>query len=420
MFLFHFQHAMLLLFGCTLCQASCIPPFSLSAVDHKGIEQSHTFLFDGTTNSVAELDLFFSEHDLDVSHKVAAYEAIVRHFTVSASREIIVDSGEVFMQFEDKAASLTRLHLVSDAMAGLPEVIFPTRVWTTSSSPAYQVVLHGHDEYMTHQIMRNSAKWLFAQIDKMLGGIRRSRNQQPGVVVDIGANLGMVALYAAAKGERVVAFEATSTTSQKLRASCIINGWCPADGELNSNDRFAIFENAVSDIDGKDVTMRLNWLKTDNTNNEGSNSMFGVASENESDSTCSFETKKTITLDTALASMGLLPVDDSGDAAQFQPKNYISILKMDCEGCEPLALLGASRLFRYNPPLSILAEVNVERLGAAGSSPFAFLSQLDKLGYDIYHQSDGTKMSPITEESVLLAMSDSDIDCVGIYRNEKL
>jgi hypothetical protein len=59
----------------------------------------------------------------------------------------------------------------------------------------------------------------------------------------------------------------------------------------------------------------------------------------------------TTTLDDWMRSEGLL--SESGQR--------ISVLKLDCEGCEPAALMGAQELFRKNPPLAIITEGNFER-----------------------------------------------------------
>ena len=74
---------------------------------------------------------------------------------------------------------------------------------------------------------------------------------------------------------------------------------------------------------------------------------------------------ETVTIDDVLLDLGLLPpvqpVDSEigQNAPQYPP---ISVLKLDCEGCEPGALLGAERMFRYNPPQYIITEVRSGRL----------------------------------------------------------
>ena len=42
-----------------------------------------------------------------------------------------------------------------------------------------------------------------------------------------------------------------------------------------------------------------------------------------------------------------------------RPMRSIDVLKLDCEGCEPIALLGAQRMFAENPPRFVLTEVSV-------------------------------------------------------------
>ena len=69
---------------------------------------------------------------------------------------------------------------------------------------------------------------------------------------------------------------------------------------------------------------------------------------------------ETVTIDDVLLQLGLLPplIADPHADRQTPPRcPPISVLKLDCEGCEPHALLGAVRMFRHNPPQYIVTEV---------------------------------------------------------------
>ena len=59
-----------------------------------------------------------------------------------------------------------------------------------------------------------------------------------------------------------------------------------------------------------------------------------------------------ITLDAVLTRLGAFAGTLEGIAG-----TNISVLKLDCEGCEPGALLGALTMFAMNPPVFLLTEV---------------------------------------------------------------
>ena len=405
---------------------SCIPPFDVS-VRIGEVIQSQRFVFDGLSNIKLQVDKFILSNDLSSDNKIVIYEAMMAHVSQYSGNRDIID-GPVFMLIDDKPSWLRNIDLIKDAVSILPDDSFPNRVWSSATRPPFKVMLGQHEEFMTQQVMGAHPTRFFTQLDSLINETRAYSSKEYGVVVDVGANLGMVSLFAAARGEHVVALEATTTTAQLLKSSCVLNGWCPAvapneivPNNMNNNTRFAIFEDAVSDRDGLDITMRQDWQHSgkDKVRNAGANSMFAVEGEGSSTSTCKFEVKKSITLDSALKGLGLVPGSGNVELQQFKPANYISILKMDCEGCEPLAISGAPLLFKYNPPLSMLLEVFESRLVAAGSSPLKFLLHIEALGYNIFHQNTGQAISPVTERSVALAFGEngSSIDCVAILKS---
>jgi hypothetical protein len=383
--------------------SSCIPALPVWTHDASGGEKLKNFRFDSNVDLLAEVEEFVKEAGKDLNFKMMVLEALVKHAaSFSGSRDI--DNGEIFLRLdwsESFLAARDKVRTIATIVTALPTTALPARVWSTASSPPFQIVIDS-EEFMGQQIMNPEGYWLYDQVTIVTSSTRSSKGHS-GVFIDIGANLGMVALFAAAVGEDVVAFEATSRTAQRLKASCVINGWCPLISDpftvnsFNNNNRFAIFENAVSNIDGEDISMRVDWHSLGNVTNGGANSMFKV--DNENDSMCRFESAISITVDTALVSLGLLP--EIGVAGDFKPAKHISMMKMDCEGCEPLALLGASRLFQYNPPMSMLVEVNEERLRAGGVKAYDFLIQIEKLGYDLVVSETAMPISPVTEQIVL-------------------
>eukprot|EP00392_Amoebophrya_sp_AT5.2_P019801 g20796.t1 len=184
-----------------------------------------------------------------------------------------------------------------------------------------------------------------------------------------------------------------------------------SDVDFRRNERFAVFENAVSSSEGEEVTMRLGWHRVNNVLNEGANTMYDVHTSGMDGDAADIgghlncERKKTVTLDSALATLGLVPASNDEAIAlsdkKFAPRHYISVLKMDCEGCEPAALLGAPLLFKHNAPKAIMIEVNADRYAAAGSSPYDVLKGLELRGYAVIDSTTSSLLSPLDESVVL-------------------
>jgi hypothetical protein len=87
----------------------------------------------------------------------------------------------------------------------------------------------------------------------------------------------------------------------------------------------------------------------------------------------------TVTLDEVAERVGLLTRDRATGQLPL-----LSMLKLDCEGCEPLALRGASRIFAENPPLVILTEVFASRLAVSGVGYREYLHSIEQMGYKLY------------------------------------
>ena len=405
-----------------MCTGSGIPPFEVLLEDNDGQLKSELLIFNESMNIVQEMRRYSEEYSLSPEMKLKLFEAVISHAASSSQHRDV--EGELFFHCKSKDTATSKAALVASVLEDFDEKDYPLRVWTTGTNPPFNVILgNDSDDYMTHFTMNpfnaNGGTWLYDRTRELIRRFKIVTRQPHGVVVDIGANIGAMSLYAAALGENVVAFEATSETSLKLKASCVLNGWCKKEDNLQkessfrNNERFAIFENAVWDRDGENVTMYLNWQYWAGFVNSGSNTAFSVSEEDTIPHTV--EIKETITLDSALAKLGLIPETES-EVQSFEPKHIISILKLDCEGCEPKALLGGKKMFKYNPPYAIIVEINTARLRAAGSTPYDLILYIDKAGYDVINLKYGTAVSPVTEESVLAALEDGDIDCICLLR----
>jgi FkbM family methyltransferase len=66
---------------------------------------------------------------------------------------------------------------------------------------------------------------------------------------------------------------------------------------------------------------------------------------------------------------------------QFDSNSKISLIKMDIEGAEVLALRGMKALVRSNPTVRLIAEVFPEKMKNLGGSADEFLAELRELGF---------------------------------------
>lgn len=171
---------------------------------------------------------------------------------------------------------------------------------------------------------------------------------QPGIFIDVGANLGWHALHAARHKaiEAVVAFEPDPFNASLLNRNRSVNG-------INN---IVIKESAVGAVCG---SARLNHYKASNLGRHSMITDYGYGSR----------TVLVTTLDTAIVEVGL---DDRPIAA----------LKIDVEGYEPAVIAGASQtlkrtnvvIIEYSPDLNRVSDLStddlVSRLRDAGLTPY--------------------------------------------------
>jgi FkbM family methyltransferase len=180
--------------------------------------------------------------------------------------------------------------------------------------------------------------------------------------VDIGANVGTYALWAADLGSSVIAVEPIADSLKALSDNAVLNGY-----------RIEIVPAALANTPGK---MRMtNWLATNN------HLLF--ESESESESEKEDMEVEVRTLDSVL-----------GDRTAHG-------VKIDVEGAERLVLEGATRALEEGRLLVIQVEWNVLSENNFGESRTRLAEMLSGYGYKFYRpdehgnlQPTGTEVSP--------------------------
>jgi FkbM family methyltransferase len=183
---------------------------------------------------------------------------------------------------------------------------------------------------------------------------------QPGrTVVDAGAHIGLYTLEAArAAGPqgRVIAFEPAPANYRLLESNVAANGY----------ENVVLVPAAVSDHDGEAF---LN-LSQDNTGDHRLATSAGAVAE----------PVRTRTVDSVLAE---------------SPGSPVTVVKMDIQGAEPVALAGARSLVAGSDDLVLFTEVSPSHLEQWGGAQ-AYLARLCDSGFRLFRlDEDAHRVDPV-------------------------
>jgi FkbM family methyltransferase len=193
--------------------------------------------------------------------------------------------------------------------------------------------------------------------------------KEPGIMLDIGANMGQYGIVAALRGHRVFAWEAMVPTALLLRKTLVATG-------LDS--KMTVFNNAISDFRGEiDIGM-------EETNTGGA--MLDPTG------TAHAQVKSTVNAAT---------LDDFVAVVKNRaPGLPVHVIKMDIEGQELHAFANASRFWKALRPKLMLIEIDPARYRDCNLADFIwFLIQdgwqieLEKVFW-ITHQCTGPQFAP--------------------------
>lgn len=198
-----------------------------------------------------------------------------------------------------------------------------------------------------------------------------AKNIRPGdVVIDIGAHIGWYTLLAAKlvgpKG-KVYAFEPDTTNFNLLEKNIIANGYKNVQS----------VKMAVTNTAGR---AKL-FLNNENT---GDHHIFATE-----------EIRESITIQTTTL-----------DKYFTRANKTIGLIKMDIQGSEMNALIGAKNILKKNNNLKIITEFQPASILQSGHKPTEFLALLRKYGFKIYQ---------IDEFHKVLKFIKSDINLLEMY-----
>jgi FkbM family methyltransferase len=217
----------------------------------------------------------------------------------------------------------------------------------------YAMWLDLHDRYVSHGCLQNN--W---EPDET--SFFESRLHHGATVLDIGANIGWFSLVAAKNigpTGKVHAFEPRSETTKMLRRTV-------AQNFLGSV--IEVWEYALSD---KSEEVQLLWSK--NTDNPGHSFMMDAKGGDKREKELSGQRILACSLDTLL------------------PDIAPDVIKIDVEGAEPKALIGAKNAIARKKPV-ILSELFPEQIERVSSKTCAaFIAMMEEIGYQCYWLQQG-------------------------------
>lgn len=158
------------------------------------------------------------------------------------------------------------------------------------------------------------------------------------IFVDVGANVGYYALFAASLGCRTVAYEPQHTLAERVAAAADMNGW---------QQHLSVVNAAIGDKPGR---MTLNIPR-----HHGMNASITHWGYTPSGEYTSYE-------------VDVLPLDT---LRQWMP-NRPMLIKIDAEGAEPLVWAGMQELLEREGKTTVLMEYRWDRY----PDPMLFASQL--------------------------------------------
>ena len=183
--------------------------------------------------------------------------------------------------------------------------------------------------------------------------------QPDDITVDVGSNFGWFATLLATKANQVVCYEPALRIRKILEENI----------ELNELNNITVRPVAIGDEAGE-VTFVIEG-------DAARESALGYVAN----------TKDVSGDNLNQETVPIVRLDD--DLAQYA--NKISLMKVDCEGFEHKAFLGAGGLLSWDNPPVIITEANRETLERSGSTREAMCEELTKYGYQLFGmRSDGT------------------------------
>eukprot|EP00754_Rhynchopus_humris_P006148 Rhum_TRINITY_DN13005_c0_g1::Rhum_TRINITY_DN13005_c0_g1_i3::g.56105::m.56105 len=231
--------------------------------------------------------------------------------------------------------------------------------YVSSSPSAFLLCTHGESETVSAEFIVHGRWHDCCVIPSLLEMLRVLYPDRRLEAVDVGANVGTCAWVMASEGARVTAFEPVPQNYELLEAS----------GRLNEkhygSDAVRVVKKAASSTGGSAVAHSEHGnLGNSVVHQEGNKAGAGLLSSR----AARFTRAQAINMTTLDAEVGA---------------RHVHLMKMDCQGHEIEALLGAGKLLTEGGVDVITTEYDTRFLRASGHPPLKLLEILTELGYAI-------------------------------------
>jgi FkbM family methyltransferase len=283
------------------------------------------------------------------------------------------------------------VHFIDDAAARQPCGDYNLPI-NTRTTPSTKLCHHGSSDTIGSYVLRDGF-WKDCLVLPHLALFAHAFSNvayEDGMpaAVDVGANVGSCSMLLASRGMHVVAFEPVQRNFRKFHQSIRLSKF---------SNRITLVTAAASTKSGTaEITIERsnngNSIIIDKSIEAGvkMDQLFRPASDVEE-----------------IALVKLDDVIDLGVAPDSAGRGYhVHLLKMDCQGSEYKALLGATRLLERGGVDVIFSEVDTRIMRATNSEPADMLRYLWKFNFSIFYAQKNRETSQ--REVVLLEQRNTD------------
>ena len=293
--------------------------------------------------------------------KRTEYNNCSNYVTNSSHKEDVPESitpSSVFLSFGESIRTCSLQH-------SLPN---PLLVVESKTSPSFLATLHNPSEdiFISGSLFSEDASGIF-MIDE-LEQLRQiiettpSKSTLSNVIIDVGANIGMLTLYFASYNYTLYSFEPVPANFEKLQFSACMNKYV-------HNRNITPHHYIVSNVAGQLFPMVSFY------NNKGHS---GVLTGEKVGFNVEEMVYKSNLVNTTTLDISLMHICD--------PKNRPRMLKIDVEGFEGFVLDGAREFLRKCPPVYIYIELNKKFIDEHTHPPMRMLDIMyyfKELGYSL-------------------------------------
>lgn len=227
----------------------------------------------------------------------------------------------------------------------------------------------GVDKFISDSIYQ-SGMWDTELMVSMLRWLAMAGQGYPAIVIDAGANIGVLSLLAASYMHSVIAFEANTRNAALMLRSITLNKF---------GDRISLFRAALGERPG------IGEMFTPTGNRGGSRLVINTLINPDPSVFKDEGSVQILTLDSVLPFLRDVVSRSRANVAALNPTSAFTqppiLMKLDVEGCEPLVLQGAQQLMNEFKVGAVFLEIAASIWTENGCSVTALAHAFFEKGY---------------------------------------